>query len=83
VLYFFTRKNELVLCEITQSLTGESVLTVTGSGGLIQREQFPTAEMPARWLDVQARLQSDGWSGPAIVTTALDLFPSEEVRGAE
>ncbi|MCA1560939.1 MAG: hypothetical protein LC804_11965 [Acidobacteria bacterium] len=83
MLYFFTRKNELVLCEISQGLTGESVLTVTGSGGLIQREEFPTAETPARWLDVQARFQSAGWTGPAIVTTALDLFPPEEVRGAE
>lgn len=83
MLYFFSRKNEMVLCEITQGLTGESVLTVTGSGGLIQRDQFPTAEMQARWLDVRARFQSDGWSGPAVVTTALDLFPPEEVRDAE
>lgn len=83
MLYFFSRKNEMVLCEITQGLTGESVLTVTGPGGLIQRDQCPTAEMHARWLDVQARFQAEGWSGPAVVTTALDLFPPEEVHGAE
>ena len=83
MLYFFSRKSEMVLCEITQGLAGESVLTMTGPGGLIQRDQCPTAEMQARWVDLQARFQAEGWSGPAVVTTALDLFPPEEVHGAE
>ena len=65
VFYFFQRGSEFVRCEIGGDQKAGYRVIITEPGGEERIEMFTTsAEAHARFLEIQEKLQTEGWWGP-------------------
>ena len=66
MFYFFRREADTVTCEMRPSASGSGYdIVIMEPGKPVAIESFATsAEVHARWKEVQERFKTEGWWGP-------------------
>jgi hypothetical protein len=67
VVCFFSRADGIIRCEVRPAGDGDGYdLVIDRPDAAVQIERFSDAEaLNKRWMDVEGRLVSQGWRGPA------------------
>jgi hypothetical protein len=65
-LYFFQREDSHIRCEVRLDLNGVGYELVIDTPDAVRVERFmETDDLNRRWSELEKRLVSEGWSGPA------------------
>jgi hypothetical protein len=65
MLYFFEREGCILRCEIRTDLNGAGYELVIDGPQTARVERFKeSSALEARWLELEGRLLSEGWSEP-------------------
>lgn len=65
MFYFFQREAEYVRCEVSGDDKSGYRITITEPDGTERSELFVSSDaVHARWLEIQERLNGEGWWGP-------------------